>query len=91
MSDIVVMPKLQLKNFIEVTIENTLRKILNETENKEYAKKLFTINQASKELGRHRDTIVKMIKADYIKTTPDGKYISGAEIMNYKQNKKADS
>ncbi len=73
-------------------IEKIVRKVFEETQDREYKKRLFTINQARKELDNmHFSTLQKKIEEGFIKTTTDGKYISGLSIMNYLLNENADS
>jgi len=73
-------------------IEKAVRKVLNEKENNEFEKQLFNRKQASEIFNIHPTTLTNKIDAGYIKTTPDGKFISGAEINRYlgiADNKKA--
>ena len=60
--------------------------------NKEFEKKIFNIQQTAKELGKSYNFVTSLIKKDFLKTTKDGKFITGKEINNYlgfTENKKA--
>ena len=46
----------------------------------------LSINQVAKRLGRAYNTIKKMIEADTLKTTSDGKRIPEASLYAYLQN-----
>lgn len=65
-------------------IEISLRKILREEKDEEFNKQLFSINHVAKEILKISwSTLDKKIKAGFIKTTPDGKFIPGYEINRY--------
>lgn len=68
------------KNIIEASV----RKILKEEKDEEFEKQLFSINHVAKEILKISwSTLDKKIKAGFMKTTPDGKFIPGYEINRY--------
>ena len=73
-----VTPEIFYKN-----IENAVRKVLTEKENKEFEKKLFNRKQASEMLNIHATTLTNKIIAGYLKTTADDKHITGLEINRF--------
>jgi hypothetical protein len=68
----------------EMTIEKTVRKVLNEKSENEYDSKVFSINEAAKEIGCAWQTVRNLIDSNTIKTTIDGKFITGSEIKRYR-------
>jgi IS30 family transposase len=46
-------------------------------------KKLLTINQVRKRLGKAHKTVSRMIERSELKATIDGKYVSEAEVERY--------
>jgi len=65
-------------------IELSLRKVLREKQNEEFGKQLFSINHVAREILKISwSTLDKKIKAGFIRTTPDGKFITGHEIDRY--------
>jgi len=86
--------KLEKKDFefLPEMIENTIEKYFNNSTNKEFEKKIFNIQQTANEIGKSYNFVVSLMKKGYLKTTKDGKHITGKEINNYLgfvDNKKA--
>ncbi len=63
-------------------IEQLFRKVLNEQNTEKKSYKVLSKNQARVELGIGYNKLNKLIKADLIKTTADGK-ITELEINRY--------
>lgn len=64
-------------------IERTLKKYFDEKEKNEFEKRIFNITQTKEILGKTYNWVVDRIKDETLKTTSDGKYISGKEINRY--------
>jgi len=76
-----VIPDLQeIKNAVKMAI----LEIEAEKEKKKEFEKLYSINEVRLRLGKAHNTIKKLVKAGYIKTTKDG-LISEAAINEYLQ------
>ena len=68
-----------LKNLIKAGI----REVQKESLQQENTNKSFSINQASKELGRSFTTVKNMILSGKLKTTSDGRRIPAQELNKY--------
>jgi hypothetical protein len=68
-------------------IKNLLKEVLQEHEiekqKKEMRNVLLSFNKVTKELRIGYEKLKKLIDADIIKTTPDGKHITQAELNKY--------
>jgi len=84
MSQIIITELSELKKALkEVLIEVNLQ-LENERIKALNTDKLYTINEVRKRLGKAHNTIKKLVKAGYIKTTKDG-LISEDAINEYLQ------
>ncbi len=84
MAQIVITELSELKKALkDVLIEANLQ-LENERVKALNADKLYTINEVRKRLGKAHNTVKKLVKAGYIKSTKDG-LISEAAINEYLQ------
>ncbi len=71
-------------NEIKNAVKMAILEIEAEKEKKKEFEKLYSINEVRLRLGKAHNTIKKLVKAGYIKTTKDG-LISEAAINEYLQ------
>lgn len=64
-------------------IKSTLEKFFNEKEKNDFEKKIFNITQTKEILGKTYGWVVNRIEDGTLKTTIDGKHITGKEINRY--------
>jgi len=78
-TNLIVITKEELSNLID----NSIKKAIAESNKNNFDVKTYSINKAAKILNMHADTLRKKINAGFVKTTADGKKISGVELENY--------
>jgi hypothetical protein len=64
-------------------IIETIKDCFNDQINQDFEKKLYSITQAQKILGMSYNWVSGKIKDGTLKTTSDGKYITGKELNRY--------
>lgn len=69
---------------IKIVVKAAILEMEAEKEKRKTNDNLYTINEVRKRLGKAHNTIKKLVKAGYIKTTKDG-LISEAAINEYLQ------
>lgn len=80
MTQLVLIDMTDLKTAVKLAIVE-----LNEEQRKDReGEKLYTVNQVRKRLGKAHNTIKKLIKLGYLRTTKDG-LITEASINEYLQ------
>ena len=70
-------------DFLPDMIKEIMEDLFNKRENNEYEKRIFNVQQTSNEIGKSYNFVVKLIKTGYLKTTTDGKHVTGKEINRY--------
>lgn len=77
--------KLEKKDFdfLQPMINKGIETFFKNKENSEFENKIFNITETSKEIGKTYNFVVSLIKKGFLKTTKDGKFITGLEINNY--------
>ncbi len=85
--------KLEKKDFefLPGLIYESIENYFDNKEKKGFEKKIFNISETAKEIGKSYNFVSSLMKKGYLKTTKDGKHISGKEINRYLgiQNKDA--
>jgi len=77
--------KLEEKDFefLQPMINKGLETFFNRKEKKEFEKRIFNITETAKEIGKSYNFVVSLITKGFLKTTKDGKFITGKEINQY--------
>jgi hypothetical protein len=84
MAQMVITDLSELKSALKAAMIELNNEMANEKEKSAKVDNLYTINEVRKRLGKAHNTIKKLVKAGYIKTTKDG-LISEAAINEYLQ------
>ena len=69
--------------FLQPMIYKSIETYFKNKENADFEKQIFNKTQTAEKLGRSYGFITNLINAGYLKTTADGKHITGLEINNY--------
>ena len=64
-------------------VKTGIREVEKEKESQETKNRSYSINQASKELGRSFTTIKRMIEEGKLKTTSDGRRVTAQALNDY--------
>ena len=77
--------KFEPKDFeiIEPIIKKSLDEYFREKEKNDFEKKLYSISEIQKILGMSYNWVAGKIKDGTLKTTSDGKFVTGKEINSY--------
>ncbi len=77
--------KLEEKDFefLQPMINKGINEYFENKENKEFEKKTFNISETEKIINCSYNFVKKLIQDGYLKTTADGKFITGLEINKY--------
>jgi len=77
--------------FLPGMIQESIKNYFDKKEHKEFEKQTFNITETCKIINRSYNYVKDLITDGYLKTTSDGKFISGKEINRYlgEQNKNA--
>lgn len=67
-------------------VKQAVSEAFNQTKEKDFIKKTFNVKETAKVLNRSENYIRKIIHLGVLKTTADGKFITGKEINKYLGN-----
>ena len=76
--------------FLQPMINQGIENYFKQKEKADFEKKIFNITQTAEIMGKTYNFVAGLMRKGYLKTTLDGKHLTGAEINNYLQTGNTD-